>query len=303
MIGGKSPPRTAQARHSGADSRSEQPREENSALQGSLSTEREAPFCRVAVLAPGLIGGIPPPRPACPMSGHLLDRVGPPPRGGGRDSSGAWTRRSCLHPVADEAIEGADCLVLAMPTGHMAAVVGQMSSFPPDRRSSSRMSGASRRRSFVKSGPSSASAAAFIGSHPMAGSEKKGLAHADADLFQDAAVVLTPEADGAGFLPRLETFWKSLEESFHAFRPSATMNWSPESAISLISWPPPLARSVLAWEPGGELQWRRIPRHHPCRGWPGRNVGRHPDEIREAVSRRLAAYLAELQVGRGPRRP
>lgn len=33
----------------------------------------------------------------------------------------------------------------------------------------------------------------FIGSHPMAGSEKSGVAHASADLFEGATVVLTPD--------------------------------------------------------------------------------------------------------------
>lgn len=33
----------------------------------------------------------------------------------------------------------------------------------------------------------------FVGSHPMAGSEKSGAAHASADLFQGAAVILTPD--------------------------------------------------------------------------------------------------------------
>src|SRR5580704_8801241 len=32
----------------------------------------------------------------------------------------------------------------------------------------------------------------FIGSHPIAGSEKQGCGHADADLFQDHVCVLTP---------------------------------------------------------------------------------------------------------------
>ncbi len=53
----------------------------------------------------------------------------------------------------------------------------------------------------------------FIGSHPMAGSEKKGMDHSDAELFQNAAVILTDEGEGAGAgsgLAKLRAFWEVL---------------------------------------------------------------------------------------------
>lgn len=52
---------------------------------------------------------------------------------------------------------------------------------------------------------------AFIGSHPLAGSELQGFEHSRADLFRDRLCVITP-SDNA--LPdhtaRLEQFWKAL---------------------------------------------------------------------------------------------
>ncbi len=51
----------------------------------------------------------------------------------------------------------------------------------------------------------------FIGSHPLAGSEKQGFEHADADLYQDRVCVLTPVEDSPGDeLSRLQQFWESL---------------------------------------------------------------------------------------------
>ena len=51
----------------------------------------------------------------------------------------------------------------------------------------------------------------FIGSHPMAGAEKTGVAAARADLFQNAVCVLTPtRKTNSAALKRLEQFWKSL---------------------------------------------------------------------------------------------
>lgn len=51
----------------------------------------------------------------------------------------------------------------------------------------------------------------FVGCHPMAGGEKTGAAAARADLFRDAACVLTPtKKSNASAVRKLERFWKSL---------------------------------------------------------------------------------------------
>ncbi len=52
---------------------------------------------------------------------------------------------------------------------------------------------------------------AFIGSHPMAGSEKNGLMAARADLFQNAACLLTNDSNASEHLANeLEKFWVDL---------------------------------------------------------------------------------------------
>ncbi|HVK16315.1 MAG TPA: prephenate dehydrogenase/arogenate dehydrogenase family protein [Fimbriiglobus sp.] len=54
-------------------------------------------------------------------------------------------------------------------------------------------------------------AAPFVGSHPLAGSEKKGAAHARADLFADRIVVVTPTADtDQEAASVVDLFWQSL---------------------------------------------------------------------------------------------
>jgi prephenate dehydrogenase len=51
----------------------------------------------------------------------------------------------------------------------------------------------------------------FIGSHPMAGTEKAGVAAAHADLFQKAVCVVTPTAtSNRGAVQRVEDFWRSV---------------------------------------------------------------------------------------------
>lgn len=51
----------------------------------------------------------------------------------------------------------------------------------------------------------------FVGSHPMAGSEKTGVEAARADLFQDATCLITPQPDDLpALILRLHSFWKTL---------------------------------------------------------------------------------------------
>jgi prephenate dehydrogenase len=52
----------------------------------------------------------------------------------------------------------------------------------------------------------------FLGSHPMAGSEQRGVDFARADLFDDAYCIITPTAKtNAETLVFLEEFWKQLQ--------------------------------------------------------------------------------------------
>ena len=56
-----------------------------------------------------------------------------------------------------------------------------------------------------------ASGVTFIGSHPLAGSEKQGFEHARADLFQGRICVVTPAPKApADQLARLTAFWESI---------------------------------------------------------------------------------------------
>ena len=52
---------------------------------------------------------------------------------------------------------------------------------------------------------------AFVGSHPLAGSEQQGFEHADANLFAGRLCVLTPSGlEPDGVVERLAAFWEGL---------------------------------------------------------------------------------------------
>jgi cyclohexadieny/prephenate dehydrogenase len=82
----------------------------------------------------------------------------------------------------------------------------------------------------------------FLGSHPLAGSEKRGPEHSDADLFVNRWTVLTPtEKTTATTKKTIAEFWQSLE--------SKTCEMSPEEhdrALALTSHLPHLVASALA---------------------------------------------------------
>lgn len=111
-----------------------------------------------------------------------------------------------------EAVAEADLLILAVPVGAMPALLSAAitAGLPPRCLVTDVGS--------VKVAPHrdlapilAASGHPFIGSHPMAGSERNGLAASRADLFQNAACLLTNDSGAAPPLcTALENFWKSI---------------------------------------------------------------------------------------------
>ncbi len=61
----------------------------------------------------------------------------------------------------------------------------------------------------------------FIGSHPMAGTEKQGLEHSDAALLDGATVALTnPHGAAAEHVARLAAFWQGLGSKTYEMEPT-----------------------------------------------------------------------------------
>lgn len=82
---------------------------------------------------------------------------------------------------------------------------------------------------------------AFVGSHPMAGSEKSGYGVARADLFQGALVVVTPtETSQPEAVKRVTTFWEHLGARVTALDPEAH-----DVAVAAISHLPHLVACAL----------------------------------------------------------
>jgi prephenate dehydrogenase len=117
----------------------------------------------------------------------------------------------------------------------------------------------------------------FVGSHPMAGSEKRGPEFARPDLYQNAVcLICAPKANGrnsdrrAQAVDRIENFWKSLAMRTHRIDPVVHDQW-----VAAISHLPHAVAAALvhvaAQEPqafiasaGGFLDTTRIASGDPA---------------------------------------
>lgn len=82
----------------------------------------------------------------------------------------------------------------------------------------------------------------FIGSHPLAGSEKTGWEHATADLYENRLCIVTPEdTTPAAEVERLERFWRFL--GMRVVRMDAEVH---DEVLGMASHVPHVVASALA---------------------------------------------------------
>jgi prephenate dehydrogenase len=166
-------------------------------------------FPNITILGGGLLGGS--------LAGALAALENPP-------QVRLWARKpetvlaasamgieNCTSDLA-EAVQDASLLVLAVPVGSMADLVSAAleAGLPGDclitdvgsvKRTPHREIGKRLKGQTVH----------FIGSHPMAGSERNGLAAVTPDLFNNAACLLTNDGGApAAQAAALERFWKAI---------------------------------------------------------------------------------------------
>ena len=82
----------------------------------------------------------------------------------------------------------------------------------------------------------------FLGSHPMAGSEKTGLEHARADLFEGMACILTPTAaNSSETISKVNQFWQTI-----GMRTGQTSPEEHDQIVAAVSHLPHVLASVLS---------------------------------------------------------
>ena len=140
----------------------------------------------------------------------------------------------------------------------------------------------------------------FIGSHPMAGSEKQGLAHASSDIFPGRACLVTPVGDEPpAVLSRLLRFWDGLGMRTVTVAPdeherivAAVSHLPHAAAASICSWLDAKPRNWLGCMGGGLRDTTRIAAGSP-ELWRG-IFAENRDEVVAALDG-LVAHLSSLR--------
>ncbi|MDB5171272.1 MAG: Prephenate dehydrogenase [Phycisphaerales bacterium] len=109
-----------------------------------------------------------------------------------------------------QAVRGADLVILCTPVGLFRRLLAEMA--PLLAPGTLVTDVGSTKRSIVRAAEELLPGGVhFVGSHPMAGSEKRGVEFARADLYEGALCIVTPtERTDAGALEKVEGFWRML---------------------------------------------------------------------------------------------
>jgi prephenate dehydrogenase len=195
-------------------------------------------FGTVAILGPGLIGGslalalaergLARRISIYARSSHALDAI----RLAGVDAE--------LTGNPSEAVREADIVILCVPIEAMAALVKECrDALKPGALVTD--VGSVKGSVDHQVAPLLEGRAQWIGSHPMAGSEQSGFVAARPDLFENAAVIVTPTANSAPKAQkRAEEFWRALGGRVFTLSPGEH-----DLAVADISHVPHLLAALL----------------------------------------------------------
>jgi prephenate dehydrogenase len=192
----------------------------------------------VAIVGVGLIGA---------SIGLALRRRGLAGRivGIGRNASRLETARAMgavttVTTDLDAGVAEADLIVVCTPVAMITSHVRAVAAACPDH---ALITDAGSTKGFIcrQLAAHADTASRFVGSHPMAGSEKSGARFAQEDLFEQRVTIVTPVGGGSDAVPQIEAFWDSLGSRVVRMSPDAH-----DAAVAAISHMPHLIASALA---------------------------------------------------------
>jgi len=250
-------------------------------------------FDRICILAPGLLGGS-----VAQAARHY----------GAARSVAVWARRpearvqlrdqpwcDAVADTPEAAVRDAPLVVVCAPVDRIVPLVRQIA--PQLAQGSIVTDVGGVKGEISRLGHEAvASRGHFVGSHPMAGSDKTGWEHARADLFVRRTVFLTPlpETDAVA-AERTAAFWKAVEAEVVSVEPDA----HDEIVAHISHLPQVLASALCAALAKRDSRWR----NHAGGGLrdTSRIAGSDPklwktilEQNRDEVLRALRAYQDEL---------
>ena len=191
---------------------------------------------RVAILGVGLLGG----SLGLAVKGAFAG-AGVVGYGHRRGSLEVALKRGAIDEPAHspgEAVRGADLVVVAVPVSQ---VLGVLEACQPALDRAAVVTDVGSTKAAIVEG-ARRRVPRFVGSHPMAGGEKSGVAAARADLFAGATCVVTPTPQtDAESLAAVEAFWRALGMQVVRHTPD-----DHDRLVALVSHLPHAAASMLA---------------------------------------------------------
>ena len=178
-----------------------------------------------------------------------------------------WSRRSSTRAEAgrqdwcdavyakpEEAVENCDLIVICSPVEN---IVPLYRAILPSLKPGAIVTDAGSTKSRICRGAEAAgnSPGIFVGSHPMAGSEKTGMKHARADLFRNQPCFITPtEKADHGAVEKVTHFWEALGAV-----PTVTSPEKHDEIVAHISHLPHLlATSLCTFLSEKDPQWASL---------------------------------------------
>lgn len=214
---------------------------------------RRSVFARLTILAPGLLGGS-----VAQAARHF----------GATQHVTVWARKpeariklrseTWCDAVAEtpaQAAEGADLVVICSPVDRIVPLVGEIS--PALAPGALVTDVGSVKGEICRLAPTALQPGrgTFVGSHPMAGSEKTGWEHARPDLFARRTVFVTPREDtDARATERVAAFWAALDAEVATVAPDA----HDEIVAHISHLPQVLASTLCASLARREGGWRNF---------------------------------------------
>jgi len=192
---------------------------------------------QIAILGPGLLGGS--------IALALRERGGAHVRVWGRRAAAVEEVRAagCADVASTEiasVVGGADVVILATPVGVLPELAREVVRHASPSALVTDV-GSVKAPVAAALTPIFEGRARFIGSHPMAGSERTGLAAARADLFSGAVCLVTPTKETpAETIDDATALWEGLGGVVHVLSPVAH-----DAAVAWISHLPHLLAATL----------------------------------------------------------
>lgn len=142
----------------------------------------------------------------------------------------------------EEGVRAADFVLLAAPVLAIETLLPRIWRAAPDGATVTDVGSTKAAIVHAAEGLAATRPLAFVGSHPMAGSEQSGYGVARADLFQGATVILTPtDRTEPGTVKAVTGFWESMGARVSTADPETH-----DRAVAAISHLPHLVAYALA---------------------------------------------------------